>query len=118
LMQRLPRSQRTWIHFRNGAYSGANLFLLSGTKVLPALELWRSIEQDRKKAWSLLWALGPLNFLGAALRLSTIHQTLDRIGTRLGVKIEAVDLSDPLAAVDVDKLSDHGLVEQLLAERA
>ena len=118
LMRRLPTSQRTWIHFRSGAYSGANMFLLSGTKVIPALELWRSVEQDRKKAWSLLWALGPLNFLGAALRLRTIHEVLERIGPRLGATIEAVDLSDPLAAVDVDKLSDHGLVETLLKERA
>jgi hypothetical protein len=58
-----------------------------------------------------------MTFIGAALRLRTIHQTLDRIGRRLGVTIEAVDLSDPLAAVDVDKLADHGLVEQLLKER-
>ena len=106
------------IRFRSGAYSGANMFLLSGTKVLPALELWRSVEQDRKKAWSLLWALGFLNFLGAALRLRTIHETLSRIGPRLGATVEAVDLSDPLAAVDVDKLSDHSLVEALLKERA
>ncbi|HEX6218560.1 MAG TPA: 4-diphosphocytidyl-2C-methyl-D-erythritol synthase, partial [Sphingomicrobium sp.] len=117
LAARLPDSRRTWIPFRAGAYSGANLFRLSGTKVLPALELWRSVEQDRKKAWALLWAFGPLNFLGAALRLRTIHETLDRIGERIGAKVEAIDLSDPLAAVDVDKLSDHGLVEQLLAER-
>ena len=117
LMARLPDSQRTWVRFRAGAYSGANLFRLSGPKVLPALELWRSVEQDRKKAWSLLWALGPVNFLGAALRLRTIHETLERIGERIGAKVEAVDLSDPLAAVDVDKLSDHRLVEQLLAER-
>ena len=118
LMARLPKSQRTWIRFRSGAYSGANLFQLSGRKVLPALETWRSIEQDRKKAWALLWAFGPINFLAAALRLRTIHETVDRIGRRLGVKAEAIDLSDPLAAVDVDKLSDHGLVETLLAERA
>lgn len=118
LMARLPQSKRTWIRFRSGAYSGANLFLLSGKRALPALELWRSVEQDRKKAWALLWAFGPLNFLAAALRLRTIHQTLGRIGQRLGAKVEAVDLSDPLAAVDVDKLSDHGLVEALLAERA
>jgi GTP:adenosylcobinamide-phosphate guanylyltransferase len=117
LLTRLPQSQRTWIRFRSGAFSGANMFLLSGKKVLPALELWRSVEQDRKKAWALLWALGPLTFLGAALRLSTIHQTLDRIGNTLGLKVEAVDLSDPLAAVDVDKLTDHDLVETLLAER-
>ena len=116
-MRRLPQSQRTWVHFRHGAYSGANLFQLSGPKVLPALELWRSVEQDRKKGWALVWAFGPLNFLAALLRLRTIHQTLDRIGLRLGVKAEAVDLSDPLAAVDVDKLADHGLVEKLLAER-
>ena len=117
LMARLPDSQRTWIHFRAGAYSGANMFMLGGKKVLPALELWRSVEQDRKKAWSLLWALGPANFLAAALRLRTIHQTLDAVGQRLGVKVEAIDLSDPLAAVDVDKLADHRLVERLLAER-
>jgi hypothetical protein len=118
LMARLPQSKRTWTHFRSGAYSGANLFLLSGKRALPALELWRSVEQDRKKAWALLWAFGPLNFLAAVLRLRTIHQTLERIGRRLGAKVEAVDLSDPLAAVDVDKLSDHGLVEQLLAQRS
>ena len=118
LMQRLPRSQRTWVHFRSGAYSGANMFLLSGTKALPALELWRSVEQDRKKGWALLWAFGPLNLLSAVLRLRTIHQVLERIGRKLGATVEAVDLSDPLAAVDVDKLADHGLVEQLLKERA
>lgn len=117
LMKRLPHSQRTWIRFRSGAYSGANLFLLGGNKVLPALEMWRSVEQDRKKGWALLWAFGPLNLLAAVLRVSTIHQTLDRIGRRIGAKVEAVDLSDPLAAVDVDKLVDHHLVEQLLAER-
>ena len=117
LMKRLPKSQRTWVRFRSGAYSGANMFLLSGKRVLPALEMWRSVEQDRKKGWALLWAFGPLNLLGAVLRLRTLHQTLDAIGRRLGAKVEAVDLSDPLAAVDVDKLSDHDLVEALLAER-
>lgn len=116
-LERLPQSQRTWLRFRGGAYSGANLFALGTPRVLPALELWRSVEQDRKKAWSLLWALGPLNFLAAALRLRTIHQILNRIGRRLGAKVEAVDLSDPLAAVDVDKLADHRLVEMLLSER-
>jgi hypothetical protein len=93
------------------------MFLLSGRKILPALELWRAVEQDRKKAWALLRAFGPVNFLAAVLRLRTVHQILDRIGDKVGARVEAVDLSDPLAAVDVDKLQDHGLVEALLAER-
>lgn len=117
LLKRLPKSQRTWIRFRSGAYSGANMFLLSGKRVIPALELWRSVEQDRKKGLALLRAFGLLNLLGAVLRLRTIHETLDSIGRRIGARVEAVDLSDPLAAVDVDKLSDHDLVEGLLAER-
>jgi molybdopterin-guanine dinucleotide biosynthesis protein A len=117
LTARLPNSSRTWIPFRSGSYSGANMFLLSGRKVLPALELWRGVEQDRKKAWAVLRAFGIVNFLAAILRLRTVHQILDRIGRRVGARVEAVDLSDPLAAVDVDKLTDHVLVETLLAER-
>lgn len=118
LMQRLPQSERTWLNFRGGAYSGANLFLLGGPQVLPALELWRSVEQDRKKAWRLLWMLGPATFAGAALRLRTLPQTLDRIGRKLRLKIRAVELADPLAAVDVDKPADHALVEAILEGRA
>jgi hypothetical protein len=117
LMKRLPNSQRTWVRFRHGAYSGANMFLLGGKKVLPALEMWRSVEQDRKKGWALLWAFGPLNLLGALVRLRTIHETLDRIGRRLGVTVEAVELSNPIACVDVDKLQDLRLVETLIEER-
>ena len=118
LMRRLPQSQRTWIHFRHGAYSGANLFQLSGPKVLPALELWRSVEQDRKKGWRLLAALGPALLLGSVLRLRTLDQTLGRIGRRLGLTIRKVELSNPLAAVDVDKPADHSLVTAILEGRA
>jgi GTP:adenosylcobinamide-phosphate guanylyltransferase len=117
LMKRLPETKRTWIPFRHGAYSGANMFLLSGRRVLPALELWRSVEQDRKKGRALLSAFGLGTVLGAVLRLRTIHETIERLGGRFGLNAEAIELSDPLAAVDVDKLMDHKLVESLLKER-
>jgi GTP:adenosylcobinamide-phosphate guanylyltransferase len=118
LMYRLPQSERTWIKFRGGAYSGANLFLLASPKVLPALELWRSAEQDRKKPWRLLSALGPLTLLGALLRLRTIDQTLATVGRKLGLRAISVELADPLAAVDVDKPADHALVEAILKGKA
>lgn len=117
LMYRLPQSERTWLRFRGGAYSGANLFLLGGPRVVSALELWRSVEQDRKKAWALLGALGPLTFLGAALRLRTLEQTATRVGRRLGLSVKAVELADPLAAVDVDKQADLLLAEAILEGR-
>jgi len=117
LMRRLPQSKRTWLRFRGGAYSGANLFLLGGPRVLPALELWRSVEQDRKKAWALLWELGPLAFLGAALRLCTLDETARRIGRKLGLEVRAVELADPLAALDVDKQADLVLADAILEGR-
>jgi GTP:adenosylcobinamide-phosphate guanylyltransferase len=118
LMYRLPQSERTWHKFRGGAYSGANLFLLGSPKVVSALELWRSVEQDRKQVWRLLSLVGPVGFLAAALRLRTIDQTLDSLGRKLGLKVRAVELADPLAAVDVDKPADHALVEAILEGKA
>ena len=117
LLKRLPATRRTWIRFRGGAYSGANLFMLRSPKVTPAIALWRGVEQDRKKGWPLLMAMGPLLFLGAVLRLLTLDQALRRIGSTLNLAIRAVEMADPLAAVDVDKPDDHRLVEALLEGR-
>ena len=117
LEARLPGAKRTWIPFKGGAYSGANLFALGGKQALPAIALWRGVEQDRKKGWRLLWQLGPSLFLGAMLRLLTLRQVLQRIGAKLDIDIRPVVMSDPLACVDVDKQADLELVEKLLAER-
>ena len=118
MVKRFPQAQRTWLKFRGGAYSGANLFFLGGPEVRPAIELWRSNEQNRKKAWRLLFSLGFIGFLGAALRLRTLQQTLDGIGRKLRLKIRGVEMSDPLAAIDVDKPADHELVTAILEGRA
>ena len=118
LLKRLPETKRTWLKFRGGAYSGANLFLLGSPKVRSTLQLWRSNEQNRKKAWRMLFTLGLTGFLGAVLRLRTLQQTLDRIGKKLGLTITAVEVADPLAAVDVDKPADHELVTAILEGRA
>lgn len=117
LMRRLPSSRRTWIGFRRGRYTGANLFLLGSPRALAAIALWRSVEQDRKKGWRLLLALGWPGLLGL-LRLRTLDQTLAAMGRRLGLTLRAVRLDDPLAAVDVDKPQDHDLVTAILERRA
>lgn len=118
LMRRLPESKRTWLKFRGGAYTGANLFSLASPKVAPAIELWRSVEQDRKKGWRLVALLGPLTLIGAALRLLTIDAVLARLGRKLGLRVAAVCLSNPLAGVDLDKREDHALAEAIIAGRA
>jgi len=118
LIKRLPQTKRTWLRFRGGAYSGANLFLLGGPKIRSTLELWRSNEQNRKKAWRMLLTVGLFAGVGALLRLRTLQQTLDTVGRKLNLRIRVVELSDPLAAVDVDKPADHELVTAILEGRA
>ena len=118
LLSRLPTTERTWLKFRGGAYSGANLFGFGSAKSLTAIELWRSVEQDRKKGWRMIAALGPAMLMGAVLRLRTLDQSLASVGRRLGLSIRAIELSNPLAAVDVDKEADHALVTAILEGRA
>jgi GTP:adenosylcobinamide-phosphate guanylyltransferase len=118
LLQRLPQTKRTWLKFRGGAYTGANLFALKSPAVRPAIELWRSVEQDRKKAWRVMSLLGPMVLLCVALRLVSLDEVLAQLGGRLGLALTAVRLSNPLAGVDVDKPADHTLVEAILAGKA
>lgn len=115
LLSRLPGTRRTWVRFRGGAYTGANLFALRSPAVAPAIELWRSVEQDRKKGWRLISMFGPLALLGAGLRMLTLDDVLARAGRKLGLAVKAVRLSNPLAGVDVDKAEDHALAEAIIA---
>ena len=118
LMARFPQAKRTWLGFRGGSYSGANLFGFGSRRVLSAIELWRSVEQDRKKGWRMLAALGPALLLGAVLKLRTLDDSMSAVGRRLGISIRPVEMSDPIAAIDVDKPEDHALVEAILEGRA
>ena len=115
---RLPQTRRTWIKFRGGAYSGANLFAFGSRDARRAVALWRGVEQDRKKGWRLIAAVGPLALIGAILRIRTLDQTLASVGRRLGLSIRKVELANPLAAVDVDKFADHDLVSAIIEGRA
>jgi len=114
LLRRIPNAKRTWLKFRGGAYTGANLFALSSPAVAPAIELWRSVEQDRKKAWRIVSVLGPHVLAATALRLVSLDSVLAQLGSRLGLSMRAVRLANPLAGVDVDKTEDHKLVEAIL----
>ena len=118
LMQRFPEAQRTWLKFRSGAFTGANLFALGSPEAARAVELWRSVEQDRKKGWRLVTIAGPAVLIGTVFRLLTIDDVLARLGRKLRLGIKAVRLSNPLAGIDVDKPADHALAEAIIAGQA
>lgn len=118
LLARYPGNRRTWLKFRGGAYSGANLFALTNERSRAALELWAGVEQDRKKGWKLVAAFGPWLLLRALTRTITLQAGLAAAGRRLGFSARAVVLPQPEAAIDVDKPADHKLAEAILNARS
>ena len=117
LMARLPDTRRTWIALKGGAYSGANLFAFGSPDAAKAVALWRAVEQDRKKGWKLLAALGLSGVMGI-LRIWTLDKVVTAIGRRLGLNARAVVMADPIVAVDVDKPADLALAEAILGGEA
>lgn len=118
LMAAYPQSRRTWLKFRGGWWSGANLFWLGDERARSAIAFWRGVEQDRKKGWKIVSAFGPWLLLGAATRLLTLPGALARAGRRLGVRARLVPMREPEACIDVDKPADLELVEAILRERS
>lgn len=110
-------TKRTWLKFRDDAVSGANLFALRSPAVMEALRYWSSLERHRKQPWRMAAKLGPALLFNVLLRRLTLDEAFDRAGARLNVQAKAVRLPFPLAAVDVDKVSDHAQVETILAQR-
>ncbi len=110
-------TQRTWLRFRGGAWSGANLFRLGGPQVMPLVDFWRGLEQDRKKGRKLIGAFGPWLLLGAVLRLIDIHAFAARIAARFGLSGKAVAMDAAEACIDADKPSDLPVIEAILAAR-
>lgn len=117
LLARYPQSQRTWLKFRGGWWSGANMFRLRGRRVLPLLDFWGRIERDRKKGLKIVAAFGPWLLVGALLRLFTIQQGIARAGLRFGLKARVVPMSEPEACIDADKPVDIELIEGIFAAR-
>jgi len=119
LIARYPGSRRTWLKFRGGWWSGANLFRFGGRQVLPLLDFWSAIEQDRKKGLRIIAAFGPALLLATLLRLITVQQGVQRAARRFGlVDARVVAMRQPEACIDADKPDDIVLIEQILKSRA
>ena len=110
-------NKRTWLAFKGGAYTGANLFALTGPGALHALRFWERVEQDRKSVLRLAAHFGPVMMLRLLLRRLTVEGALAAAGAKIGAHVVPVLLSDGCMGVDVDKPEDHVLAERLLAER-
>ena len=118
LLAAYPDNKRTWLEFKGEAWTGCNLFALTGPAAAKALAAWSEVERDRKKALKLVWHFGPLLALRALTRTITLEGAMAAAGQRLGFSANPVVLAEPEAGIDVDKPSDHALVDRIIQERS
>src|SRR3546814_289659 len=115
LLSRYPQSRRTWLKFRQGCWSGANLFWLANDNVKPLLNLWRGVEQDRKKGMKIVAAFGPLLLAGALLRRLQIQRGVLLAGRRFCWKAHNIPMHQPGEFIDGHNPEDKAQVESKMA---
>jgi len=118
LAARYPESPRTWLRFRAGAYTGANLFTARTSRSAEALKVLAKAETSRKNQLRLLWHFGPVLAFGALTRMLSLQQVVERAGMRLGVKPAVVALPFAEAGIDVDSLEDWQFANRFLSHQS
>lgn len=114
LLAAYPENRRTWLNFRDGGFTGANMFALTSARVASVLDLWAGAEQDRKAARKLILRFGPCLAIRALTRTIRLADALAAAGRRLGVSARPVLIPRAEAGIDVDKPSDFDLVSRIL----
>ncbi len=112
-----PATTRTYLRFRDGGYSGANLFAFRAPAALRAAEFWVRAEAHRKQPWRLARAFGWTTLLLFALRRLRFDEALQRASRAIGCRIAGVALPFAQAAIDVDRPSDLELASSILEAR-
>lgn len=111
----VPDTQRTYLRFADGEYSGCNLFLLRTPRAAGVMALWQTLEAERKQPLKMLRRIGWTQALRYRLGWLRSDQALARLGALSGgARLGFVEMIDGRAAVDVDKPADLELVRRLL----
>jgi molybdopterin-guanine dinucleotide biosynthesis protein A len=113
-----PETKRTYFNLGGTRVSGCNLFAVKSPNGLKLLHRWQELERDRKKPWKLVSAFGVMPIVWFAFGLLTPDRAFGHISRKLGILVKPVLLPFAEAAIDVDKPSDHALVEKILHQRS
>lgn len=119
VMARFPGTRRTAIRLRGGPYCGCNLYAFLTPRGRRLAEFWHRVERDRKRPWRIIaQLLGWRAVVDYGLGRLTLEQALQQLSRRLEMRIGAVVLPYPEAAVDVDTPTDRQLAETVLRGRS
>jgi hypothetical protein len=115
VMAQYPGMRRTRTRFSDGAFCGCNLFAFLTPESRAAADLWRQVENERKRPLKMIGRLGWRVVLRYLMGRLSLKDALRLVSERMGLKIGAVILPFPDAAVDVDSVSDWHFAEAIAA---
>lgn len=111
----VPTAQRTFLRFRDGRYSGCNLYALTREAGLGAVRFWAAAERHRKRPWRLVASFGLVSLALFLLGRLSLDEAFVRASKVMKVRARAIAMPFPTAPIDVDKPADLALVRQILA---
>jgi GTP:adenosylcobinamide-phosphate guanylyltransferase len=111
-----PDVARTVIRFRDNGYQGCNLFAFMSAESREVARFWKRMEHHRKQPLRIAGALGWWTVLRYLLNRLSLEEALAAISKRVQVRIGAVILPFPEAAIDIDKVSDWEFAERVLGD--
>jgi len=109
--------KRTYYKFRDGEFSGCNLYYLKSEKALNAVQFWHKVDKLRKHPLALARTFSLIMLVKYMLGLLSLKGGLEYASKLLDVHADAALLPYGEAAIDVDKPADHELVTKLLQQR-
>lgn len=112
-----PEGKRTFYRLAGKGYSGCNLFLARKPGAVRVAEYWRRMEVHRKNPLRLVREIGIGALIRYALGLLDLERAFRHVSKLTRARIIPVILPFAEAATDVDKPSDHALVEGILLRR-
>lgn len=110
-----PDVRRTVLKFKDGGYCSCNLFAFMSARSRKAADYWRQVERERKHPWKIARSLGWLTVLRYVLGRLSLDDVLGLASKRLGMKVAAVVVPFPQAAIDVDTVADWEYVNAVTA---
>jgi CTP:molybdopterin cytidylyltransferase MocA len=110
----VPTAERTFLRFRDGRYSGCNLYALADPAGLAAVRFWAAAEHHRKRPWRLVASFGFVSLALFLLGRLSLDEAFARASKIMNVRARALRMPFPTAPIDVDKPSDLALVRRLL----
>lgn len=117
ILEKYPDGQRAFHRFADGAFSSCNLYAFLSPAAVGGARIFNSGGQFGKKPKRLIGAFGLLAFLLYKSRWLKLETFLRFLSRGLGITVAPVYIPFAEGPIDVDRMQDWELAEEIIARR-